>query len=82
MFCEGLSLDAKGRIVATGEYSICAYEGLKLMMAGGNDAAKTSIYDPETSAWTAEGQMMIPRGYQAVSLYSEPVLLYSYCMLS
>ena len=36
-------------------------------MAGGNDAAKTSIYDPVTDAWTAEGLMNIPRGYQAVS---------------
>lgn len=49
MFCEGLSLDAKGRVVAT----------------GGNDADKTSIYDPETNAWTAEGLMKIPRGYQS-----------------
>lgn len=50
MFCEGLSLDANGRVIAT----------------GGNDAAKTSIYDPETNAWTAEEQMRIPRGYQSM----------------
>ncbi|CAD6578199.1 MAG: hypothetical protein ASARMPREDX12_008672 [Alectoria sarmentosa] len=50
MFCEGLSLDAKGRIVAT----------------GGNDADKTSIYDPEANAWTAEGLMKIARGYQSM----------------
>lgn len=36
-------------------------------MAGGNDAAKTSIYDPVTDTWTAEGLMNIPRGYQSVS---------------
>ena len=40
-------------------------------MIGGNDAAKTSIYDPVTSAWTAEGLMNIPRGYQSVSHVSE-----------
>lgn len=50
MFCEGLSLDATGRIIAT----------------GGNDAAKTSIYDPTTNAWTAEALMNKPRGYQAM----------------
>ena len=38
-------------------------------MAGGNDAAETSIYDPLTSAWTADGLMQIPRGYQSVSKY-------------
>lgn len=67
MFCEGLSLDATGRIVATGGCSNRAYTGLELTMAGGNDAAETSIYDPLTSAWTAEGLMQIPRGYQSVS---------------
>lgn len=67
MFCEGLSLDATGRIVATGGCSNRAYTGLELTMAGGNDAAKTSIYDPLTSAWTAEGLMQIARGYQSVS---------------
>ena len=36
-------------------------------MAGGNDAAKTSIYDPVTDTWTAEGLMNLPRGYQSVS---------------
>lgn len=40
------------------------------MVAGGNDAAETSIYDPETNAWTAEGHMQIPRGYQSVSRIS------------
>lgn len=67
MFCEGLSLDAKGRVVATGQCNIWAYTYLTLTMAGGNDAAKTSIYDPEMSSWTAEGHMKIPRGYQSVS---------------
>ena len=67
MFCEGLSLDATGRIIATGECNIWASIGLNLIISGGNDAGKTSIYDPETNAWTAEAQMKITRGYQSVS---------------
>ena len=67
MFCEGTSLDATGRIIATGRCKVCAYLGLMLTMAGGNDAAKTSIYDPLTDTWTAEGEMNLPRGYQSVS---------------
>lgn len=38
MFCEGLSLDFNGRIIAT----------------GGNTDAATSSYDPTASDWTAE----------------------------
>lgn len=38
MFCEGLSLDFHGRIIAT----------------GGNTDAATSSYDPTAGAWTAE----------------------------
>lgn len=30
MFCEGLSLDAKGRVIATGEHETSAYLDLKL----------------------------------------------------
>lgn len=70
MFCEGLSLDAKGRIVATGECNVSTFLGLKLTMSGGNDADKTSIYDPEANAWTAEGLMKIARGYQSMVLLS------------
>ena len=43
------------------------YVGVELTMAGGNDAAKTSIYDPATSVWTAESEMNLGRGYQSVS---------------
>lgn len=79
MFCEGLSLDATGRIIATGRCKFWAYLGLKLTMAGGNDAPKTSIYDPITDTWTAEGLMNIPRGYQSVSdgfqVPSSPILI-------
>ena len=47
-------------------------------MAGGNDAAKTSIYDPGTDNWTAEGLMNIPRGYQSVSDgFQVPCVLFS-----
>ncbi len=67
MFCEGISLDAMGRVVATGGCTIWALKDLILTMTGGNDAAKTSIYDPVTDAWTAEALMNIPRGYQSVS---------------
>ena len=40
---------------------------VRITMAGGNDAPKTSIYDPVMDAWTAEEEMNIPRGYQSVS---------------
>ena len=49
MFCPGLSIDANGSPVVT----------------GGNDAAKTSVYDPSPDAWVSAANMNIPRGYQA-----------------
>lgn len=49
MFCEGLSVDFNGRIIAT----------------GGNTDAATSSYDPTASDWTAQAPLNIPRGYQA-----------------
>ena len=49
MFCEGLSMDMTGRIIAT----------------GGNNAPKTSMYSPKYDVWTADAEMNIPRGYQA-----------------
>jgi galactose oxidase len=49
MFCPGLSALADGRILVT----------------GGNDSDKTSIYDPATDVWTAGPPMTTPRGYQA-----------------
>jgi galactose oxidase len=48
MFCPGLSALPDGRILVT----------------GGNDSAKTSIYDPATDAWTTGPLMTTPRGYQ------------------
>ncbi|KAI0147680.1 hypothetical protein GGR57DRAFT_515678 [Xylariaceae sp. FL1272] len=49
MFCPGISLDANGRITVT----------------GGNDAAKTSIYDPSDAVWNAAAPMNLARGYQS-----------------
>lgn len=55
MFCPGLALDANGRPVVT----------------GGNDAPKTSIYDPVADAWTSGANMKISRGYQAMATLSD-----------
>ncbi|MCJ1451010.1 hypothetical protein MMC28_001344 [Mycoblastus sanguinarius] len=55
MFCEGLSMDSTGRIIAT----------------GGNNAPKTSLYSPKYDAWVAEAEMNIPRGYQAQASLSD-----------
>ena len=54
MFCEGLSMDSTGRIIAT----------------GGNNAPKTSLYSPKYDVWTAQAVMNIPRGYQAMATLS------------
>jgi len=42
-------------------------------VTGGDDAPKTSIYNPATGAWLPYQQMNIPRGYQ-VLLYPTPTL--------
>ncbi|KAL8918545.1 MAG: hypothetical protein Q9172_005388 [Xanthocarpia lactea] len=55
MFCEGLSMDADGRIVAV----------------GGNSDRGTSIYDSTTDAWTDGGDLLKPRGYQAQATLSD-----------
>ena len=55
MFCPGLSMDAKGRPIVT----------------GGNDADKTSIYDPNADAWIAGPGMQIARGYQSSATLSD-----------
>ena len=49
MFCEGLSLDSKGRIIST----------------GGNSASKTSIFTPSAQAWSSAPNMNTPRGYHS-----------------
>ncbi|WP_030440774.1 discoidin domain-containing protein [Actinoplanes subtropicus] len=49
MFCPGISVLADGRVIVT----------------GGNNNQKTSIYDPATDAWTDGGNLTTGRGYQA-----------------
>lgn len=55
MFCPGLSLDSNGRPIVT----------------GGNDAPRTSIYDPGADNWISGPDMVISRGYQAQSTISD-----------
>ncbi len=55
MFCPGLSMDATGRPFVT----------------GGNDANKTSIYDPNSDTWIAGPEMKIARGYQSSAALSD-----------
>ena len=49
MFCPGISALPDGRILVT----------------GGNDSGKTSIYDPATESWTTGPVMTTARGYQS-----------------
>ncbi len=49
MFCPGISVLPDGRVIVT----------------GGNNSEKTSIYNPATDSWTAGPNMTTPRGYQA-----------------
>lgn len=55
MFCPGISMDGEGQIVVT----------------GGNDAAKTTIYDPVSDSWIAGPDMNVSRGYQASATTSD-----------
>ncbi|MGW0916627.1 discoidin domain-containing protein [Streptomyces sp. NPDC002784] len=52
MFCPGTAVLRDGRILVT----------------GGSNAERASIYDPATDQWTAAADMNIPRGYQAMTL--------------
>lgn len=49
MFCPGIALDFDGRLVVT----------------GGDTAAKTSVRNATSDTWVAAGEMNIPRGYQS-----------------
>ncbi|MFF9850663.1 discoidin domain-containing protein [Streptomyces litmocidini] len=54
MFCPGIAMLADGRVLVT----------------GGSNAQKASIYDPATDTWSATTDMNIARGYQAMTLIS------------
>ncbi|WP_327350641.1 discoidin domain-containing protein [Streptomyces sp. NBC_01304] len=54
MFCPGIAILRDGRILVT----------------GGSNAERASIYDPATDAWTSTADMNIPRGYQAMTTLS------------
>jgi galactose oxidase len=54
MFCPGVAILANGDIMVT----------------GGDDDDKTSIYDPATATWSAGPPMNIGRGYQGMTLLS------------
>ncbi|MEV8434894.1 discoidin domain-containing protein [Streptomyces chartreusis] len=54
MFCPGIAMLADGRVLVT----------------GGSNAEKASIYDPATDQWTETTDMNVPRGYQAMTLLS------------
>jgi galactose oxidase len=55
MFCPGISALPDGRVVVT----------------GGNDSGKTSIYNPATDAWATGPTMTTARGYQASATLSD-----------
>lgn len=54
MFCPGTSMLADGRILVT----------------GGSNATKSSIYDPRTDAWSSAADMTVGRGYQGQTTLS------------
>ncbi|MEV7280406.1 discoidin domain-containing protein [Streptomyces sp. NPDC093111] len=54
MFCPGIAMLADGRVLVT----------------GGSNADKASIYDPATDTWSSTASMNIARGYQAMTLLS------------
>ncbi|MFI7340854.1 discoidin domain-containing protein [Streptomyces sp. NPDC050085] len=54
MFCPGIALLRDGRVLVT----------------GGSNAERASLYDPATDTWSATEDMHIARGYQAMTLLS------------
>ncbi|MFD3718936.1 discoidin domain-containing protein [Streptomyces sp. NPDC058674] len=54
MFCPGIAMLADGRVLVT----------------GGSNAEKASVYDPATDSWSATASMNTARGYQAMTLLS------------
>ncbi len=51
MFCPGTALLPDGRLI----------------VSGGSDAGKTSLYDPSDDSWTSGAMMTTPRGYHATT---------------
>ncbi|KAI4086317.1 MAG: hypothetical protein LQ344_007640 [Seirophora lacunosa] len=49
MFCPGISISKSGLIV----------------VSGGNNAEKTSVYHPDTHSWSSGAQLVLPRGYNS-----------------
>ncbi|WZH40588.1 Galactose oxidase [Fusarium acuminatum] len=49
MFCPGISLDGNGQLVVT----------------GGNNAERTSLFDPVQQSWVPGPDMKVARGYQS-----------------
>ncbi|MEU9256626.1 galactose oxidase-like domain-containing protein [Streptomyces sp. NPDC048270] len=54
MFCPGIAMLADGRVLVT----------------GGSNAEKASVYDPATDEWSATTSMNTARGYQSMTLLS------------
>ncbi|KAM0240795.1 hypothetical protein ACHAP5_007830 [Fusarium lateritium] len=54
MFCPGISMDGTGQIVVT----------------GGNDAKRTSLYDSSSDEWIPGPDMQVARGYQSSATLS------------
>ncbi|MFI6642768.1 discoidin domain-containing protein [Streptomyces sp. NPDC050504] len=54
MFCPGIAVLDDGRVLVT----------------GGSNAERASIYDPVTDQWTSTTDMNVARGYQAMTLLS------------
>ena len=55
MFCSGTSMLADGT----------------LLVSGGDDSSRTSLYDPARGQWRSAATMNIPRGYQANTLLED-----------
>jgi galactose oxidase len=55
MFCPGTSIDESG----------------KLMVSGGNDEARSSLYDAGTNTWSSLASIQRPRGYHSSVLLSD-----------
>ena len=43
----------------------------RIVISGGSNAAKTSIYDPATDSWIPAANMQIARGYQSTTTCSD-----------